>query len=452
MCAEAGKQSISRVLYPLARAGDLTETTLIDLSIAARTRLEQVEENLLAALGDALAHWPDSDASKVLKGLEEALEEEIGNPPDLVTGLTTWVQAHPDEVESVRDCLFVQPPAGIKIRKLLSRAGGQKVVFLAEWPVAGRLVVVKKLIGPVADQAKILLREAQAHPLSISHPNIIETHTMTNEKGDVFLVEEFLSEILGDAWKPQGLEEAATLLFDISSAISFLHRDIKRVHADIKPDNLGRRGDSFVLLDFGMCRPLDQLAEATATGSLRTRAPEVLKEAAYAVPDRVDVWALGAVVFNAYEDRFPLFDAEEKVPPVVEVEARQKLVEILKERAASEWDKRLQMERVPTPLQSVLNAALTKDPEARPTAQQLREMIVESLFVYLRSEAFDAPMYSASEEIAQYERWLLRPNALALNMPLPVKQKLKARLNSLRSEPEIGIGRDTIDALLAVLQ
>lgn len=452
MSAEGDQQSISRVFYPLARPGDLSEAVIRDFDSSIKGELEKVGEVALTSLGTALAQWSDAKAAQVLKDLGQALTEEVGNPASLVTGLTGWVHEHLNDEESVKDCLFVQPPAGIKITKLLSRAGGQKVVFLAEWPVADRLVVVKKLIAPEADQAKILVREVQAHPLSISHPNIIETHSMTNETGDAFLVEEFLSEILGDAWKPQGLEEAASLLFDISSAVAFLHQDIKRVHADIKPDNLGRRGNSFVLLDFGMCRPLDQLAEATATGSLRTRAPEVLIDTSYAVPDRVDVWALGAVVFNSYEDRFPLFDVGERVPPVVDVEAREELVKRLKKRAESEWDERLQMKRVPAPLQGVLTAALSKNPESRPTAQELREIIVESLFVYLRSEAFQAPMFSASEEVAQYERWLLDPGALALNVPLAVRQKLKARLNSLRSEPGVDAHQGTIDALLEVLE
>ena len=49
------------------------------------------------------------------------------------------------------------------------------------------------------------------------------------------------------------------------------------VHGDIKPDNIGKKEGRFVLLDFGICRSAEKFtADTTATGSLRTRAPELL--------------------------------------------------------------------------------------------------------------------------------------------------------------------------------
>ena len=441
-------ESIPRVLFPLAKAGDATADAVRRLSSPARAYLERADERHIVELGNALGTWDDEVAAALLTDLDTSFAQGIGEP----LSLAIWVERHLNDASSVSDCLAVVPPAGIRIKGLLSRRGGQKVVFLAEWPIAGRQVVVKKLVAPAAEQSKVLGREFQAHPLSINHPNIIETHSMSNVNGDVFLVEEFLSEIIGDEWEAQGLEEAATLLFDIASALAYLHEAVQRVHADVKPDNIGRRGDSFVLLDFGMCRPMDQLAEATATGSLRTRAPEVLSEGAYAMPDRVDTWALGAVLFKAFEHRFPLFDEGEAVPPISDTAARAALVEKLKDRAEREWDQRLSMPNVPGRFKSVLQSALKKDPRERVSAADLRNLTLNSLGVYLRRRAFDSPRFSPVAEIKQYSDWLL-PNSEALRrLPLAVRQKTRARLLMLETLPSLSEAEQrTVRELLAIV-
>jgi serine/threonine protein kinase len=85
------------------------------------------------------------------------------------------------------------------------------------------------------------------------------------------------------------------------------------VHGDVKLDNIGYYRGHFVLLDFGICRPAGQFATATQTGSLRTRAPEVLlNERSHSALS--DVWALGATVFNFLLRGFPLVGTDEYVP------------------------------------------------------------------------------------------------------------------------------------------
>lgn len=447
----SGDAATPRVLYPLARAGDQSLQAVEELPGPARDALQDVDEKVVAELGDALSTWQDEAAADVVREFGLALTSRGPTAADFVASAKEWVSAHPNDVGSVRACSQVRPPAGIRVKKLLSRAGGQKVVFQGEWLAAGRLVVLKQLIASSTEQAKILAREVQAHPLSLSHPNIIETHSMVNEEGVAFLVEEFLPEILGDEWQPSGLEEAANLLFDISSALAFLHETVQHVHADVKPDNIGRRGNVFILLDFGMCRPLDELAEATATGSLRTRAPEVLRDASYAIPDRVDVWALGAVLFNAYERRFPLFDAGEHVPPVAQTQDREALLSLLEERARSEWETRLRMSATPAPLKKVLSPVLLKNPDKRLTAPDLRALVLNTLFPYLRRQAFDAALYSPNEEIAQYDTWLLSDADATARVPLPVRQRIRDRLEFLRTQP--GLGKpQTVDRLLDLLK
>ena len=51
------------------------------------------------------------------------------------------------------------------------------------------------------------------------------------------------------------------------NALHYLHTDLQLAHGDVKPGNIGRRGRDYLLLDFGMCRPVNELLrEASARG------------------------------------------------------------------------------------------------------------------------------------------------------------------------------------------
>jgi serine/threonine protein kinase len=200
--------------------------------------------------------------------------------------------------------MAVDPPPEIDLIKILSRKGSQKLVFLATWRKTLQEVVLKQIIAKGESAERIFSRELQPHPLNMVHPNIIETHFLRNSKGERFLVERRLDTVLDDEWDAQGIYEASNLLFDITKALKFLN-DHRLVHGDVKPDNIGKRVGSYVLLDFGICRDRQDFSgETTPTGSLRTRAPELLLKNEYSEPEKVDVWALGATVYKAVTKRF----------------------------------------------------------------------------------------------------------------------------------------------------
>ena len=54
----------------------------------------------------------------------------------------------------------------------------------------------------------------------------------------------------------------ASVLFSISNALMFLHERKRLFHMDIKGNNIMRRGDQWVLIDFGSCIPTDTPKEA----------------------------------------------------------------------------------------------------------------------------------------------------------------------------------------------
>ena len=172
----------------------------------------------------------------------------------------------------------------------------------------------------------------------MKHPNIIETYYLTNNDNEGFFIEEYLPEVLNDEWNSNGIHEAANLLYNIGSALDELHQ-LNKVHGDVKPDNIGKRGENYILLDFGICRNIEEFTnDITATGSLRTRAPELLAINKYdGDPTKADVWALGATVFNAIVGHFPLFEKGEKPPRITKPEERINFEQILKRRAEQEW-------------------------------------------------------------------------------------------------------------------
>src|ERR1044071_7682906 len=137
--------------------------------------LPDTETADFAGLADAFrkAHWSDQEAAHLFDEYSTAFQE--GNRIDVAL-LTRWVLAHEDDSEAVLDCIRVVPPDEVEIIQILSRAGSQKLVFLAIWRLTLDEVVLKKLIAPDETAEKILARELRSNPLNMVHPNIIETY------------------------------------------------------------------------------------------------------------------------------------------------------------------------------------------------------------------------------------------------------------------------------------
>lgn len=408
------------------------------------------EQEDLAKLAGALASWNDHFAVPVVEDFVKARRAGRRVEASSVAG---WLLLHPNDPDAVLDCLRVDLPNEIGIIRLLSRAGSQKLVFLATWKLTQRQVVLKRLLPPAEEAARIISRESQTHPLSLSHPNVIETFLLQNDAGEVFLVEEYLPVILSDEYRAQGIEEGSNLLFDIANAITYLHDTLGLVHGDIKPDNLGKRRDNYVLLDFGICRPRDQFHDVEPTGSLRTRAPELLLEESYIDPDAVDVWALCASIFNAFVGRFPLLDEGESPPRLSTPSERDSFIATLAQRARTEYDQRVNLSLLPDQLRPLLAGGLAAEPRERTNARDLRDSTERSLAAYLRASPSSlGATFSPREEVQQYRSEFGRDIELLKHMPWPTRQAFRARLTALADFPYLE-KRDTdfVQRLLSVL-
>ena len=382
-------------------------------------------EAVLKAMADTLNVWTDKKSASVIKAVKKHLID--GASVD-AADLGRWIRSHKDNPDLVSECLSVRPPEDISVIEVLSQAGSQKVVYLADWSTVQREVVLKRFIG--ADADKLMPREMLPHPLSMEHPNIIETHPLSNSEGERFLVERRLSEVLNDDWRSSGIGEAANLFYDIGSALAFL-QNRGLVHGDVKPDNIGYEERKYVLLDFGICRPVAEFTdEITATGSLRTRAPELLTGSSRHSP-RSDVWALGATVFNACVGRFPLFKKGEKPPRVSHAEERAKYEQTLAERV-DEWDRWVEegiKEIEHAALQKLVDDALSYEIDRRPEADALVKECHSELTAFIRG-GDHAPGLSVAETIRQLSHYLAKPSDLRL-MPLRKRHEVVGELDEI---------------------
>jgi serine/threonine protein kinase len=271
-----------------------------------------------------------------------------------------------------------------------SRNGGQKLVFRATWKPIAREVIVK--FHRSKKRTELTELEMVAHPLSLAHPNVVETHVV-GDPPKVFLVEREVTPLHND-WPLSGMDEAVTLLCHIARALSFLQRK-GYIHADIKPENLGLDRNRFILMDFGACKKSDKFNPGTnGDGALRTRAPEVL---AGSSPRsyKSDLWSLAASLFRLYTKRFPLF--------LDGVEAKLNVSTAIKERAKNRalWESDFWThecwKNVPERLDPLMKRMLERDPDKRIDADGVVRCCEEEFAPYLLEDLPEVPIELASQ-------------------------------------------------------
>lgn len=389
------------------------------------------EDDPFRPLFEALQDWDEDGAAAIVGAVADRIQR--WKEPYLSTTLVgQWIRAHSGDdselrAQAVIDCISTLPPEQVSIIRRLSTAGSQKLVFLANWHIEQREIALKRFIDPTTAKP-IVDRELHAHALSNRHPNIIVTHLLHNRDGEPFLAEERLHHLLSDDWQSKGFAEAANLLYDIALALEFLkQKDL--VHGDIKPDNIGNADGRFILLDFGICRQLENFAPDEATGSIRTRAPELLAGQGGRHSFASDIWSLGATVFKGVALRYPLFELGEKPPRSSEDAARSEFVDVVKERSLKQWEQFVIFDAVPIQLRPVLEGMLDRDPVTRWDVARVIKYCEDNLSAALKFTAGSAHL-SPSEEIAQLVRFPPAKEALAL-MPLGQIRDFQAKLNKL---------------------
>ncbi len=173
----------------------------------------------------------------------------------------------------------------------------------------------------VGTQSKISLVEklkikflAEARSLfRMNHPNIVRVTDVFEENDTAYYVMDYINgPSLNVLINQRGvIPEAEALVYirQIASALKYVH-SLKCLHLDIKPGNIMIDGNKAVLIDFGVSKQYDEVANentSTLLGSSPGYAPieqtgnNVVKFSAAA-----DIYALGATLYKALTGITPL--------------------------------------------------------------------------------------------------------------------------------------------------
>ena len=245
-------------------------------------------------------------------------------------------------------------------------AGGMGVVYQAEDSRLKRPVALKFLPPELTrDQAARdrFIQEAQAAS-ALDHPNICAIYDVDTADDQLFIAMAYYEgETLRDriARGPLTVSEAIDIAIQIARGLEHAHH-AGIVHRDIKPANAIVTRDGLVkIVDFGIAKILDRTGPTQTGMTLGTvlyMAPEQVH--GYTVDQRVDVWALGVVLYEMLTGR----------PPFAGDRDMAILHNILHETPPAARTVRPDL---PPAVEPVLRRALTKDRDGR--YQSAHEML-----------------------------------------------------------------------------
>lgn len=240
-------------------------------------------------------------------------------------------------------------------------SGGFADVFLYEQNMPRRQVAVKVMLSEVVNDTVRQMFQAEANLMAqlSSHPSILTVYQASvASDGRPFLVMELCSAALSQRYRSERLPVAEVLRIAvrIGSAIETAHR-AGVLHRDIKPSNILLTAYGHpVLSDFGIAATLSESDDREAVGmSIPWSAPEVLMdETAGTVAS--EVWAYAATVYSLLAGRSP-FEAPGESNKSSDLISR---INRAKPQPIDRGD-------VPQSLERVLQRAMSRKPESRPS-------------------------------------------------------------------------------------
>ena len=239
--------------------------------------------------------------------------------------------------------------------------GGMGVVYKARQAALNRLVVIKMILAGehAGESARQRFRVEAEAAARLEHEGIVRVYGFGSQAGLPYLVMEFVE---GGSLKdrmdgvPWPSRQAGWLVERLARIIQSAHEK-HIVHRDLKPANvLLTPQDQVKITDFGLARLLDESSALTQTGEVlgtpSYMAPEQARGLSKGAAEAVDVYALGAILYELLTGR----------PPFRGTTTGDTLLQVMADKPVPP---RLLNSKIERDLETVCLKCLEKDPDQR---------------------------------------------------------------------------------------
>ncbi len=282
----------------------------------------------------------------------------------------------------------------------LGRGGFGTVYSGRDLTGAGEVAV--KVFSRTEGFAPRAAREART-ALKLDHPCVHQVLGVEEDADHAYLISRL---VVGQRFDRSGLgdQEAVRAIAAVCDALAHAHeRNV--IHRDVKPSNILIADDgSVVLTDFGIARERDardQTMDEKVLGTLSYMAPEQAR--GEQATGKTDVWAAALTLYECLSGSNPF-----------RTKSLSDLLDRLGKGAPPLAHTRPDL---PPALGKALRRALDENPERRPSAIELRDMLIAALrpateeartpIVQLRTPAMPAGRLAAAVAIGVGAAWLL---------------------------------------------
>jgi tetratricopeptide (TPR) repeat protein len=259
--------------------------------------------------------------------------------------------------ESVPAGASARSAVGYEVLEELGR-GGMGVVYRARHLKLDRVVALKVILsGAQASEEERSRFAAEAQAVArLRHPNVVTLLELGSADGAPYFTMDYCpGSLVEKVGKPWPARDAAALVEALARAVQHAHEH-GVIHRDLKPANVLFTEDGTPrIADFGLAKKLDD-ARRTASGAIlgtpAYMAPEQAAGKTSEIGPLVDVWALGAVLYELLVGR----------PPFLADGAANTLVRILSDDPSPP---RSLDRSVPRDLETIALRCLSKEPRRR---------------------------------------------------------------------------------------